>query len=86
MKEDKYYLKHYRTHKIETYTYEYDKFESSMCGDQKYYVDIIFENGKFDRLDFRDKSRKSFNNNLRTKELELLNLIQEEINTIKKLK
>lgn len=82
---DSYYLHHYSSRKVDTYTYEYDNWKDSLSGDRKYYVDIIFENGEFERLDFGDKARKSFDNNLKTKELDLFNKIQEEIEKIKEM-
>jgi hypothetical protein len=82
---DEYYLKPFISKKVETYTYEYDNIRDYSCGgDRKYYVDIVFENDKFSRIDFGGNNRKSFDDNLRTKELGLLNKIQEEIKRIEK--
>jgi hypothetical protein len=81
---DEYYLKPIgKPYKVEKYTYEYDEYKDSMSSGYKYCVDIIFEDDEFDRLDFGDKNRKRFDSNLRPKELDLLNKIQDEIKNIK---
>lgn len=79
---DNYYLKHYSTRKVDTYTYEYDKWEDTMSSGKKYYVNIVFENDKFSRIDFQEDKSKRFDTNLREKELYLLNKLQEEIKNI----
>ena len=84
MNEDKYYLKPVgKPYKVEKYTYEYDEYKDSMSGTKSYWVNIIFEDDEFSYLDFGDKGRKRFDDNLRPKELDLLNKIQEEIENIK---
>lgn len=82
---DYYYLKSKPnfTSKTEVYTYEYDKVINYAGGsDTYYYVDIIFENDEFARIDF-GKSAKDFSNNLRPKELYLFEQIKNEIENIK---